>query len=282
MIINFEKYQANGNDYILVDSIEKKSIINHDNQIKITKEFCIRNYSIGADDVIFIESSKIGDAKIIIIEPDGSEADMCGNGIRCIGAYLWEKTGKDVLNIETKAGLKKIYKENDLYRVNMGKVYMDKIFFKRYLSFNPLNSLMNVELEYKKIGKQIGSIIYTGEPNIVFVKKNIDSIDLDIWGKVISLNKRYFPIGICTVLVEYINETTIKARFFEKGVYRETNACGTGATAAAYIANKKFNFKTNRINVKVKGGTIYVEPGENTYLIGEAIKVYEGRIERGL
>lgn len=282
MRIKFEKYQANGNDYILIDSINNNEVINYSRKKELSKKWCDRYYSIGADDVIFIEKSETADAKITIIEPDGSEADMCGNGIRCVSAHLFKKINKTNLKIETLAGIKEITRENDLYSVNLGKVNMEPAFFKkRYLGFEPSNGLFNFELKYPNIGEHIGSIIYTGEPNIVFIKDGIEKIDLDEWGQNISLNSELFPIGICTVLVEFSGSNKITARFFEKGVYRETNACGTGAAAAANIAKKVLNLEGNRITVIMKGGTIYVEPGlenNDTYLIGEAIEVFTGYI----
>jgi diaminopimelate epimerase len=283
MKIIFEKYQANGNDYILIDCIENAINFSCDQKKQLAKEWCIRNYSIGADDVIFIKKSKFADVKIAIIEPDGSEADMCGNGIRCVAAYIMKKQGNQYLKIETLAGIKEVRFENDLYRVNMGQINMDSAFFKdRYLNFESNQDLFNIELDYPQIGKKEGSIIYTGEPNIVFITNDIENVDLNDWGKNISLNKDYFPKGICTVIVENIGLGKIKARFFEKGVYKETNACGTGSTAAAYIAKHLLKLENKRIAVNMKGGIIYVEPGninQDTFMIGEAKKVYSGFIE---
>lgn len=284
MKLHFEKYQANGNDYILIDSIFINKPINRKNKILLSKKWCVRSYSIGADDVIFIEQSTFADAKITIIEPDGSEADMCGNGIRCVAAYLMDKVAKTSLQIETLAGIKEIVHEGTLYRVNMGIVNMDRTFFKnRYLNFEPEKTLFDIEVNYPEIGRQKGSIIYTGEPNIVFIKSNIVNINIDKWGKNVSLNRELFPIGICTVLVEKIGVDKIKARFFEKGVYKETNSCGTGSTAAAYIANLFFNTNSKRISVYTKGGVIYIEPGNenmNTYMIGAAKHVFSGSINK--
>lgn len=284
MTLFFEKFQANGNDYVLIDSIDKNDTITYRKKIELTMEWCKRSYSIGADDAIFIEKSTCADAKITIIEPDGSEADMCGNGIRCVAAYLCKKLNVKELIIETLAGLKTIILENENYRVNMGEVIMESNFFieKNYIGFMPEKGLDNVRLDYPKIGEYTGSIIYTGEPNIVFILDDIDSIDIESWGQNISLNKKFFPQGICTVLVEKKSNNSIYARFFEKGVYKETNACGTGSTAAAYIAKKKLNIEEARIDVITKGGLIYVEPeinNPNTFMIGEAKRVYQGSIE---
>ena len=282
MKLLFEKYQANGNDYILVDSSNINEKLNYSLKQELSIAWCIRHYSVGADDVIFLEQSDVADIKITIIEPDGSEADMCGNGIRCVAAYLSEKLNKANLKIETLAGIKDVNIENELYSVNMGKMNMNPGFFaKRYLSFMPPDSLYNLELNYPEIGSHIGSIIYSGEPNIVFIKEEIKEIDIERWGQNISLNKKLFPIGICTVLVEPLSSEVIKARFFEKGVYRETNACGTGATAAAYIAKNVLNLTSKRITVNMKGGNVYVEPGfenQDTLLIGEAKWVFSGHI----
>ena len=250
----------------------------HEEKTFLGKTLCDRNFSIGANDVLFVEYSDSADAKMIVIEPDGSEADMCGNGIRCVASYLNSIKLIDSMSIETKAGIKNVEKQSDMYRVNMGKVIDEKVFFERYINFKNSDNLYDVTLNYNNIGFLTGSIVYTGEPNIVFVVDNIDVIDLDKWGKNISEDITKFPQGICTVLVEPIDEGTIKARFYEKGVYSETLACGTGATAAAYVSNYLKKTSKNVIKVIVKGGEIFIEPGEETYMIGEANKVFKGEI----
>lgn len=279
MKIKFWKYQACGNDFIIIDSRWDNRVFTSDEKSQLAKTLCVCHFSIGANDVLFIENSSVADAQMIVFEPDGSEADMCGNGIRCVAAYLCKDMEKDVLMIETKAGIKKVQNEDGLFRVNMGRVINDAEFFKRYLNFDADNGLYNVKLDYNTIGCQIGSIVYTGEPNIVFFGETIDQIDLNLWGKNISEDRSKFPLGICTTLVEKVDSTTIKARFYEKGVYQETMACGTGATAAGYVYKMLSGTEAKRIRVLVKGGEIYIEPGEDTYMIGEGKEVFSGEIE---
>lgn len=279
MKTNFLKYEACGNDFILIDLKRNNLNLNNSEMGNLAHKLCNRNFSIGANDVLYIDKSTVADGKMLVFEPDGTEADMCGNGIRCVASYLSSELSKDSILIETKAGIKDVKKVNNEFRVNMGKINMDPVFFKRYLNFEPGISLENMNLAFNSIGNKSCSIIYTGEPNIVFIEKSIDDIDINLWGRNVSLDRKKFPVGICTVLVEKLNEDTIKARFFEKGVYEETYACGTGSTAAAYISKLLKLVSSDKINVKVKGGIIKIEPGTDTYMTGEAKFVYEGSID---
>lgn len=278
MKIKFLKYQACGNDFVIIGTEFSKEIP-FEKRGKLAKFLCDRHFGIGADDIMYLDPSSNADTRLKIFEAQGPEADMCGNGIRCVAAYLCEKLNKNDLIIETNDGIKHIQKIGSKYQVNMGKLRtkmrdMEKYFISK---FPGDELLLDKTINFSEIGEINVSIVNSGEPHIVIFVEDVDKEDINKFGKNISKNKKFFPYGINVNLVEVIGRNILKIRTYERGVFYETLACGTGATASAAVASILGKIKGNQIEVMVKGGKIEIEITEDAlYMTGPALKVFEG------
>ncbi len=280
MKIKFLKYQACGNDFVIIDKKFSKKIL-FEKRGKFAKFLCDRHFGIGADDILYLDSSSNADIRLKIFEAQGSEADMCGNGIRCVAAYLCEKLNKDALIIETNDGIKHIQKIGSKYQVNMGGLRVKMKDMKKYFisKFSDDERLLNKTIDFPEIGEIDVSIVNSSEPHGVIFVDSVDKEDINKFGKNITENKKLFPHGININLVEVIGRNILKIRTYERGVFYETLACGTGATASAAVASILGKIKGNQIEVDVKGGKIEIEITEDAlYMTGPALKVFEGVI----
>lgn len=243
--MKFTKYQGLGNDFIILDvDISEKEV----------KKLCDRHFGIGADGVI-INSMKNNLPYMKFFNADGSRAKMCGNGIRCFADYLCNK-GIDFSNIYTLAGVKTIEKIGDKYKVFMGKA-SEKFLNKQFLN-ETLHS------------------VYTGtEHCVVLEDRNIEYVKKI--GPIIENEKTLFPTGTNVNFVKIEDKNNIKVYTYERGV-GITLACGTGACASTYIANK-LGLVNDDVTVKLLGGNLQIQlTDKGIYMIGEAKKVFEGEI----
>lgn len=273
--MHFTKMQGIGNDFIMVEDF-KNEVQNKNN---LAKKLCDRHFGIGADGLVFIENSNIADLKMRIINSDGSNADMCGNGIRCFSKYVYEKNiiKKDTLDIETLAGIMKakLSVENDMVstvRINMGKPCYDK----KLIPFNG-------ELNNKAYSLDIGGKSYEmttllmGVPHTVLFSGEISEDDVIRYGRYIEKLPIY-PQGTNVNFVNVIDDRTISVRTWERGA-GPTLACGTGACAS--VAASYLNNKTGRkVKAKLMKGELIIEQDVSGYIYmeGPASTVYEGDI----
>lgn len=246
--------EGTGNNYIYLDYMSKKlEDIDYSN---LSKKISDYNFGIGSDGLILICKSELADAKMLIYNKDGSEALMCGNGIRCVGKYLYDNYyEKEELLIETKSGIKKLKKINDLIEVNMGKYdYIKKDIIK-------IDNI-NYELNYINIGN----------PHIVIY---LD--DLDIFDIFLSKLKEYISIDDYNIeLVKIINRNEISLRVHERGS-KETMSCGTGATASVIIGIINNYLDNKEIKVNLKGGILYIRYDNDLYMRGPAKIICKGK-----
>ena len=269
-IIEFTKMHGLGNDYIYIDKTKfSNNILRERDLPKVARYLSNRHFGIGGDGIILVEKSNIADFKMRIFNSDGSEAEMCGNGIRCFGKYVYEKglIEKENINIETLAGIKKVklIKNNDnkieKIEVNMG---IPKIYRK---------------MDLKILDKNLKIIpISMGNPHAVIFVDNIEKIDIDKYGPAIENNK-YFPRKTNVEFVEILDRNLVKMRVWERGA-KETYACGTGACAAVVAGNVN-NLNKKQVKVLLKGGELEINWNEETkeiYMTGIATKVFEGKI----
>jgi diaminopimelate epimerase len=242
---------------------------------------CNRRYGIGADDVLFLTSSVKAHSTLRIFEPDGSEAEMSGNGVRCAAAYLCDKFGREEVLIDTKSGTKHVKKMDKLYRVDMGKMNAIRSEIGRFLCIDALvgKKLLNRRLVFQDLGEVEGSIVKVGEPHIVVFVDDVEKEDIFSYGEAIAKNKKIFPHGINVDLVHIVDESTIRLRTYERGVWDETMACGTGAAAGAAVSYATGRVKHAKVKAITKGGELVVEISEKSvFLTGPATKVYNGFI----
>ncbi|QJC32869.1 diaminopimelate epimerase [Enterobacteriaceae endosymbiont of Donacia semicuprea] len=274
MKIKFAKMHALGNDFIIINNINK----NFDFKNKVIKKLSNRYTGIGFDQLLLIETSlnKDIDFNYRIFNCDGSEVEQCGNGVRCIAQYLRIK--------------KLIYKKNICVSTKNRIIYL-KILNKKEVIVNmgiPLFNPKDIPFLTKKIknnykiyfqNKCINfSVVSLGNPHCVIQVKNLSSISVLSIGSFISKNK-LFPKKINVIFMKYIDTNTIKLRIFERGV-GETNACGSGACAAVAVGIKK-KILSKKVKVNLVGGNIDVTwEGNNKdlFMKGEANYIYDGII----
>jgi len=276
MQIKFDKYHGTGNDFVIINFLkEEKNILTKEQIIKI----CKRNFGIGADGILAVLPSEIADYKMRVFNPDGSEPEMCGNGVRCFVKYLYDNklTKNNSVNVETLAGIKPsiFYTENDkfLVEVSMGPAkFKDDALFK--------NTYINQEISKKEKFTSVSM----GNPHMIILKNEKISIDyLNKRGEELVSNE-YFLNG---TNVEFINLKNNSSNEIDMMVYERgagiTLACGTGACASVSALAKlgKTNFN-NWVKVNLLGGSLEIKVIDNfddVILKGEAKFVFSGSIE---
>lgn len=275
-MIDFIKMQGTGNNYIYIDLISNalKNIDFSD----LSKKISDVNFGIGSDGLILICKSLVADAKMIIYNKDGSEAKMCGNGIRCVAKYLYDKLlKKNTIMIETKSGIKKV----DIKILNNGEISIivnmgvpifeprripvilnDEIIIQKEVEFN--NRLLKI------------NCVSLGNPHTVIFLDNIDDIDIKELGNSIQKSK-IFPNQCNVEFVQVLSRNKIKMRVWEIGS-GETYSCGTGACASVIcgILNGFLDEKS-KVEVDATGGVLYVTYDKNVYLEGPAVTICYGK-----
>lgn len=280
--MKFTKMHGCGNDYVYVDGA--KELISYEDKPEIVRKLSDRHTGIGGDGVIFINPSKNADFEMEMWNADGTRSEMCGNGIRCVGKFVYDKglTNKTDLVIESAGALKylQLHVENglvDSVMVNMGvpELEAEKI---PVLSDN--RQVIDEAIEVQgKIYKM--TAVSMGNPHAVFFTEDVDNIDFENnnFGKAFESHER-FPKRVNAEFVQIIDENTVKMRVYERGT-GETMACGTGscATVVALVLNRMTN---NDVTVKLLGGDLRISwkgIGEPVYMTGPATTVFEGNIE---
>lgn len=282
MKLNFTKMHGTGNDYIYFSTFDQRI----DNPEALSVRLSDRHFGIGGDGIILVCPSDKADAKMRIFNLDGSEGKMCGNGIRCVGKFLYDHgmvdiKKKDMLDIETLSGIKhlKAYTldgEVKSLRVDMGKAILDPKEIPAKMDKDKIvNEPYTIDDEEYNI-----TCVSMGNPHcVVFIKGDIDNLELDKIGPKFE-NDKLFPERVNTEFVKILDDHTIKMRVWERGS-GETWACGTGACAAAVAACENgFCNKGDDITVKLKGGDLVINyTDETVYMTGEAERVFEGTVE---
>ena len=282
--MKFTKMHGLGNDFICIKYDEN---IRYNLNI-FSKFLCDRHYGIGADGLILLYKSNIADIKMRIFNNDGTEAEMCGNGIRCIAKFAYNNglVEKDCISIETKAGIKKVYyilenKKIMAIKVDMGTPILDTKKIPLYIPCgeNRMENKINKVLFKIKDKEYIGSCLSMGNPHTVIQINDLRDFDVEKIGTIVE-NYKYFPSKTNVEFVQIINQDNIRIKVWERGV-GETLACGTGACAAAYTCFENRKTK-NSIKVDLEGGSLKIDIDEETkniYMTGDAVTVYEGVID---
>jgi diaminopimelate epimerase len=257
----FTKMVASGNDFIIFDN--RKSGLKNGSELAVL--LCARTSGIGADGLIFIEKSKKADFKMRIFNPDGSEAEMCGNGIRCAALYKNKKTMK----IETLAGILNAELNENGIKVKMTA---------------PLDLQLNINLNIDGRIHQV-NYVNTGVPHSVCFVENLPAANVRMLGRLLRYHKHFEPEGTNVDFVKIMEHDLLCIRTYERGVEDETLGCGTGSVAAALIYHHKFLYADGVycVDIKTKGEEVLkvyfdYEKGNftNVWLEGNARMVYKG------
>ncbi|MDR3262954.1 MAG: carbamoyl-phosphate synthase large subunit [Clostridiales bacterium] len=278
MKLNFTKMHGAGNDYIYINCLE--NTVNSPESLSVY--LSDRHFGIGGDGIVLICPSEVADAKMRMFNLDGSEGKMCGNAIRCIAKYLYDKdiVKKTDMTVETLSGIKKLKLFTQSGRVAKVSVDMGKAILNAK-EIPVLSDKERVIDEKVKIGDTEYRItcVSMGNPHCIVFCDDIDSLDLERLGPQFENNK-IFPERVNTEFVKVTGQNDIAMRVWERGS-GETLACGTGACAAAAAAVLNGYCKEGRdIKVKLLGGELTVNYTANAVILtGDAKLVYEGTVE---
>ena len=288
MRVSFTKMHGTGNDFVLIDEWEGV-VVPNDKKPDFVAYVSDRHKGVGSDGVIFIQKSETEDAKFVFYNPDGSVAEMCGNGTRCFAKYLYEKgyVSETSISIETLASVRvlKLNLYNDIVeqvRVDMGAPQVKR--GEAQVAGNPEDFFVDQEIVVEGNSYRITSV-GMGNPHAILFVDDVDSIDVYGVGKKIRSYVKVFPNGVNVHFVKEEGRNEFRIRTYERGVEDETLACGTGICAAgvAAVLNGKTDPK-KPVKFITRGGILSVEfelEGDditNVYLIGPAVEVFKGEL----
>ena len=255
--IKFSKFNGQGNDFIIIDATAKKINLSK----KIIKEMCSRNFGIGGDGLIMIKKSKNSDLRMDYYNRDGSAAEMCGNGIRCMAAFIYNKNliRRKYLNIETPAGEKSVSIDIEKNKIKNLSVDMGTPEFKPEnipVKIKDKSDIFSYKIEIEQKIFHINCVSMGNPHCVIFLEKDTDlkSYDVARWGSKIE-NLNIFPRKTNVEFVKIKNRRELDVRIWERGV-GETMACGTGACAAGICAMKINKDIDGRITVNLPGGKL--------------------------
>ena len=276
-MIKFTKMHGLGNDYVYIDSINQTI----ENESSLAKFVSNRHFGIGSDGLILICKSDIADFKMRMFNSDGSEAEMCGNGIRCVGKFVYDKglTDKTTVKIETLAGIKTLVLNTkdgkvETARVDMGEPILEAEKIPVISKEQPVKNL-ELEVENKKFKFTCVSM---GNPHAITIVENTKEFDVEKYGKILEVDKA-FPKKANIEFAQIIDKENIKMRVWERGA-GETLACGTGACATAVACNLN-GLTYRKVNIELLGGTLNIEWDEkdnHVYMTGPAVTVFDGEL----
>lgn len=273
--MDITKMHGLGNDFIIIDG---RNLIDVDYHI-LAEKLCVPHLSVGADGIMVVHSSDKADIRMQIINSDGSEAEMCGNGIRCFARYVYDKgiVKKHKMDIETLAGIMRpeiILKENSSpwVKVDMGKPEFEREKIPMKGSGSALNETLKIN------GTEVNfSTLLMGVPHTVVFTQGIENFDTAAIGPLLEKHD-IFPRKSNVNFIEILDRQTIRNKTWERGA-GFTLACGTGSCASVVAASIR-GLVENKASVKVAAGELLIEytQEENVFMTGPAEYVFEGRL----
>lgn len=283
MKLPFTKMHGLGNDFILIDCRHRRC----DDLGELSRKLCHRRFGVGADQMLLLFDSRSADFMMRIFNADGDEVEMCGNGIRCLARYIWERnlSDKKILSIETLGGIIRPERSDGMVRVDMGEPMFDpeKIPVKivqssefKVQSSKTKNAkpIIDYPLRIKDREFKI-TCVSMGNPHTIIFVENLSQFPVPFYGSLIE-NHFLFPKKTNVEFIEVITPKEIKMRVWERGT-GETMACGTGASAAAVASNIK-GLTERYVTVRLIQGDLVIEWAMNNhiYMTGPAVEVFEG------
>ncbi len=277
-MIEFTKMEGLGNDYVYIDCTQmtEEDIINIS---KYAKRISDRHFGVGSDGLILICKSNVADFKMKMFNSDGTEAEMCGNGIRCVAKYVYdnELTKNKNIKIETLAGIKEIQVKAidgkvEEVTVNMGKPILEPEKIPVIAKETPVTNL-KIKAEDKEF---IFTCVSMGNPHAVTVIEDIEKLNIEKYGTILE-NDKHFPKKANIEFIEIVDRKHIKMRVWERGA-GETLACGTGACAVCVAATlNNLVEKNQEIEIQLLGGKLKIEWKDSIYMTGPAKTVFTGK-----
>ncbi len=277
----FYKMHGTGNDFVIIENLKEEEL----NYSVLAKTFCNRHFGIGADGLIVLLPSREADFKMRIFNGDGSEAEMCGNGIRCLARHIYEKgyASTEKFRIETRAGIivpecAVVNGKVEKVRVDMGRPRYGDLHPKagEFLTLSAQNLMIKLKLDDNAKGVE-GGTVSMGNPHYVIFKEKGDPWNLEEHGKLLSLHPEH-PHQSNVEFVEILGPSRLRVKVWERGV-GPTQACGTGA-CAVMAAARILKGMPEKIEVEMPGGLLEIEwDGKGAiYMSGAARYVFEGKV----
>ena len=260
--MRFTKMHGLGNDFLLVYGQVPE------NAESLCAALCDRRFGVGADGVIFLCASSVADCEMRIFNADGSEAKMCGNGIRCAGRFLYDNgyVRKKQMTVETLSGVKKL-----TLRVENGAV--------RSIVVDMGRAVMTQEGVTLSDGMGVGTAVSVGNPHLVLFTEDADAAPVSVFGPRIERDER-FPDGVNVEFMQVLSPHKLRMRVWERGC-GITMACGTGACASVFAAVKKGLCPVGEpVEVKLDGGSLFITADETDHITmeGPAVTVFSGEM----
>tara|TARA_B100001248_G_C27329280_1_gene430592 strand:- start:350 stop:1168 length:819 start_codon:yes stop_codon:yes gene_type:complete len=264
--IQFIKMHGLGNDFVIIDNSENIAEIK---KKEILKKISSRNFGVGCDQILIIESNDYENAEVSIFNNDGSEAGACGNGVRCVASYLMNKKNTYKIKIKTISGILECWIENKNCYVNMGKPIFE---------WTQIPLAKKVESQIIKIDQFELFCLSMGNPHgvIFFEDENaLRKVDIESVGKRIQSND-IFPESVNVEFATVLEDKTIRMKVWERGAGR-TLACGSGA-CATLVAARQQNISLRKNDIILDGGKLTIDWLENDDVIlsGEVNIVFKG------
>ena len=278
--MKFTKMHGAGNDYIYFNCLEK----NIENPEELSIRLSDRHFSVGGDGIVLICPSQVADVKMRMFNADGSEGKMCGNAIRCVAKYIYDRgiSSKELIKVETLSGTKQILVSVEDGKVKRAKVDMGKaagLFHDEITIPEGQGSfLTNFPLLMGDTTWEI-TTVSMGNPHCVVFLPEVAGLDLPKIGPGFERHP-FFPQQINTEFVRVISPDVLEMRVWERGS-GETLACGTGACAAVVAAILNGYCKENNdVTVRLLGGELTIRVTDETvYMTGNAVEVFTGEVE---
>lgn len=282
MKLKFTKMQGCGNDYVYIDGINQN--IPQDSKVELVKLLSNRNFGIGSDGVIFINKDPQADFEMEMYNPDGSRSGMCGNGIRCVAKFVYDKgfIDRTEFDIASFGKVKHIicYLDGDVVdtvRVDMGEPILKP---------SQIPTTADDELGVLKMypvesnGKTYElTCVSMGNPHAIYYVDSVDDLEIEKIGPGLECHP-FFPSRANIEFVENVDRKHIKMRVWERGT-GETLACGTGSCALT-VAGVLNDVTDREVDIELKGGMLHVEwnkDDNHVYMTGPARVTFEGEIE---
>ncbi len=274
--MNFIKMHGAGNDYVYIDTRSNPV----DDPASLAQKVSHRHKGIGSDGLVLIMPSDIAHVRMRMFNSDGSEAQMCGNAIRCVGKYAYDSgMVKDTeFKVETMAGIKILHMQIENNKAVGATVDMGKPEWVPAQIPVKHEGDLALEIPVEASGKTYtASCVSMGNPHAVIFGENLDTLAIEKVGPPLE-NHPLFPERINVEFVEIIDRKNVRMRVWERGA-GETQACGTGACAVACVT-ARLGLTDRDVNVHLLGGTLHIKWDDNdhVFMSGEAVEVFRGEL----
>ena len=275
--MKFTKMQGIGNDYVYVNCLEEKV----DHPEELAKLVSDRHFGIGSDGLILIKPSEVADFEMAMYNADGSRGEMCGNGIRCVAKYVYDRglTDKTHISIETLAGIK--YLELTVEKGQVSQVRVDmgepELLAEKIPVISQQEKVIDVPITAGEKDYRM-TCVSMGNPHCVVFMEDVEHLEIEKIGSLFE-NHELFPKRINTEFVKVIDRKTLQMRVWERGS-GETLACGTGACATA-VAAMLNGFCEDEVQIHLLGGDLTIEwnkESNHVFMTGPAEIVFDGEI----